>query len=40
MFEKDNYFQNTSNTIEETVELFSDTLKDVEAMSIQKRHTN
>lgn len=40
MFEKDNYFQNTANTIEETVELFSDTLKDVEAMSIQKRHTN
>lgn len=40
MFEKDNYFQNIEDTIGNTVELFLDTLENVDAMSIQKCHTN
>ncbi len=40
MFEKDNYFQNIEDTIDNTVELFLDTLENVDAMSIQKRHTD
>ena len=40
MFEKDNYFQNIEDTIDNTVELFLDTLEKVDAMSIQKRWTD
>lgn len=40
MFEKDNYFQNTEDTIDDTIELFLETLEDVNAMSIQKCYTN
>lgn len=39
MFEKDNYFQNNEDTIDNTVELFLNTLENVDAMSIQKRRT-
>lgn len=40
IFEKDNYFQNIEDTIDNTVELFLDTLEKVDAMSIQKRWTD
>lgn len=39
MFEKDNYFQNTANTVEETVKLFINALVEFGAISIQKRYT-
>ena len=40
MFEKDTYFQNTGDTIDNTVELFLDTLENFGAVSIQKRWTD
>lgn len=39
MFEKDGYFQNVEDTIDNTVKLFLDTLENFDAVSIQKRWT-
>lgn len=40
MFEKDSYFQNVEDTIDNTVKLFLDTLENFDAVSIQKRWTD